>query len=94
MGGRGMTIETKYNKGDIVYVLNNGQIIEVIVQEINAVIPKDSDKAIINYILCGDYKGIVHRGHYRENRIFDTKVEAAMDWLKAQGLDIGIKENR
>ena len=85
-----MTIETKYNVGDTVYVLYCEEITECVVRAFDVEVNYEKDIEV-QY----DLKAIrpdVMLNKREEESIFPSKEEAARDWLSKQGLDVGIKD--
>lgn len=70
-------IETKFELGQIVYVLYNNKIIEALIKEIN-ISSNILDALVITdikyYLMLNDYT-LSNIGYYKESDIFDTKGE-------------------
>lgn len=77
-----MIIETKFNVGDVVYCITDNKIKETTVRVIEASI---NDK----HILTIRYATNIMSG--TDKVFYLSKEEAGIAWLKAQGLDCGLK---
>lgn len=85
-----MTIETKYNILDVVYhlhgIIKESKIRRINIQVVQIDNPSKPNGVIVNYELYDEYR-------VSEKDLYSTKEEAGIAWLKAQGLDCGLKGN-
>jgi len=89
-----LRIEPVYNLRDKVYIIYRGQICQASVDRIEIVISKNRNKnpdlTIVKYYI--NYDDISNSSWHLKSEMYDTKEEAALVWLKSQGLDVGLKE--
>jgi hypothetical protein len=79
-----MIIETKYNKGNVVYVIQNGTIKKVTIHRIGIVVGDYGDITITYFLEP-------HGGWCEsEDYVYYTKKEAGQSWIEQQGLDCGL----
>lgn len=64
-----MTIETKYNRGDIVYIISDNKICKVKINSIKIQIFNNVD---ISYDFITDYNHSYEHRYYNENNVFKT----------------------
>jgi len=82
-----MTITTKYNPEDVVFLIVSNAIKEVKINsfKITSYATTNTPPAIHYYI------GALDR-NYSENEVYATKELAATDWLHAQGIKTALVE--
>ena len=84
-----MTIETKYNIKDIVYILYYGKLIECTIDSFEIGVSHKKITKVKYNLKLADNSTI---GGYLGKDLFSTKEEAAKVWLADQGLNIDIKD--
>ena len=85
-----MTIETKFNPKEIVYVLKEGRIYKATIKKVNAWI-NFNNKIGCSYEIARD--GFSFTETFNEDRIFYSKKEAGIKLLEINGLNIGITDD-
>ena len=87
-----MDIKTKHNVGDIVYVIHNSIILPVVAHHIEVRIGYDSKIAEYTTFIHVDKRSF-NNGNVFHGTTYKTKEEAAVAWLKLNGMTTGIKED-
>jgi len=90
-----MTIETRYNQGDVVYALNNGNICVFKITYVSA--RQCSVGLVIEYYLTNtaldpSCKSYSPSNQYTEDTLYATKKEAVDVWLRKQNMEVGLNE--
>jgi hypothetical protein len=81
-----MKVETKFNRGDVVWFIKGAYILDLRIKKIDIII--SDNQVLITYEGHSD-RGVFHREN--QENIFSSKDECALVWLKNQGLEVGIK---
>jgi len=80
-----MTITTKYDRNQTVFIIRNKDILKTVVRWIN--ISDEYGAVQVRYNFC-DTVGNYY--YLEEKDVFETKEKAALAWLDSQNVEVGI----
>lgn len=83
-----MIIETKFDKGDSVYIILGKSLIQKSIRSLQ--VTNEYNQVLIKYFFYGEVGDIFS---FDEKDVFATKEKAAVAWLEAQGLNTGLVES-